>query len=454
VGKGHERDLEEVTREAVDYSGGLRSVDPEVTWQTYSHLIGDVVGVVPEVRQTGDATLRVFTAGLNVAAIDDLMVLKSRLRAGAGGKGITLAGARAGALAEALERDSMRARGDEPHVKARMADLDRAIHPNDIQLFSERQLTRAAQLLALGVEDPAASGFHRVPAPFDVDAVRDWSQVADLRTGEQAWVPSSLVYLGWAGVPAGYPLGCSNGAAAGNTVKEALLQGLLELVERDSVALWWHPRCHRPAIDLAAWDDPRIEAALAPQRLLGTEVWVLDVTTDLGVPSAAAISTGFDAFGSAALMGFGAHLDPAIAVVRALTELAQMQAPLTAMPAGTKLEFTGHAEEQWFSNVTPESEPWLAPHSSVAPQDAPRHETIDDALDDLIERLTGKGLDVLWADLTRADVGLPVVRTFVPGLRHFWKRTGPGRIFDVPPRLGWREPGYGEDDLNPWAMIL
>jgi ribosomal protein S12 methylthiotransferase accessory factor len=141
-------------------------------------------------------------------------------------------------------------------------------------------------------------------------------------------------------------------------------------------------------------------------------------------------------------------------VVRALTELAQMQAPLTAMPAGTKLEFTGHAEEQWFSNVTPESEPWLAPHSSVAPQDAPRHETIDDALDDLIERLTGKGLDVLWADLTRADVGLPVVRTFVPGLRHFWKRTGPGRIFDVPPRLGWREPGYGEDDLNPWAMIL
>ena len=439
---------------AVETAGGLRVVDPDVTWQQYRHLIGDVVGIVPEVRQTGDARMRAYSAGMNVAAVDDLMVLKSRLRAGAGGKGTTLAAARAGALAEALERDSMRARGNEPHCRAVMADLPGAIHPNDIQLFSQAQLLRAQQLLALGIEDPATTGFHRVPLPFDVEAEHDWSPVADMVTGQTHWLPSALVWLGWPGTPKGYPRGCSNGAAAGNTLKEALLQGLLELVERDSVALWWHPRCLRPAIDIEASTDPRIEAALAPQRAFGTDVQVLDVTTDLGIPAAVAVASGIEALGSAPLMGYGAHLDPVIAVVRALTELAQMQAPFAGKPADMALEFPGQAEKDWFGQVTTDSEPWLAGHGSVPLAQGPGHESVDDALDDLIDRLTSRDLQILWADLTRPDIGLPVVRTFVPGLRHFWRRTGPGRIYDVPPRLGWRDGGYTQADLNPWAMIL
>lgn len=437
-----------------DTGGGLRVVDPDVTWQKYNHLVGDVVGIVAQVRQTGDAMMRTFSAGMNVAAVDDLMVLKSRLRSGAGGKGITLAGARAGALAEALERDSLRARGDEPHRRARMADLPGAIHPNAIQLFSDAQMQRQAQLQALGIEDPATSGFHRVPLPFDVEAEHDWSPVTDLVTGEVHWLPSALLWFGWPGVPDGYPLGCSNGAAAGNTVKEALLQGLLELVERDSVALWWHPRCLRPAIDLEVWDDPRIDAAVAPQRALGTDFWVLDVTSDLGIPAAVAVAVGVTALGDAPLMGYGAHLDPVIAVTRALTELAQMQAPFTGMPDPTPIDFPGEAERTWFAQVTVETEPWLAPHSTVAPRESPGHESVDSALDDVVQRLTSRGLQVLWADCTRPDIGLPVVRTFVPGLRHFWKRTGPGRIFDVPPRLGWCDPGYTEASLNPRSMIL
>lgn len=438
-----------------DTGGGLRVVDPDVTWQRYRHLIGDVVGVVPEVRQTGVASMRTFTAGMNVAAADDLMIVKSRLRAGAGGKGTTLAGARAGALAEALERDSLRARGNEPHRRARMADLPTAIHPNDIQLFSEQQMHRQAQLQALGIVDPATTGFHRVPLPFDVDAEHDWSPVADVRTGQTHWLPSALLWLGWPAVPPGYPQGCSNGAAAGNTVKEAMLQGLLELVERDSVALWWHPRCKRPAIDLDQWDDPRIEAAVAPQLMLGTEFWVLDVTSDLGIPAAVAVAVGIGALGQGPMMGYGAHVDPVIAVVRALTELAQMQAPFTELSGGsTPLDFAGEAERVWFSEVTIETEPWLAPHGVVSPRDAPSHESVDSALDEVVDRVTGRGLQVLWADCTRPDIGLPVVRTFVPGLRHFWRRTGPGRIFDIPPHLGWCEPGYTESDLNPRAMIL
>lgn len=443
-----------VQESAAADGGGLRARDPDETWAAYAHLISDVVGIVPYVRPTGRPELRAFTAGPNVAAVDDPVLLRSRLRSGAGGKGVTISAARTGALAEALERTSLRARGGEPCRRGRMADIPNAWHPNDLQLFSEEQLRRAEVLRALEIDDPAASGHHRVPAPFDVEAEHDWSPVADLSTGETHWLPSSLVWFDWPGLPAHYPSGSSNGAAAGNTVHEALLQGLLERVERDSVALWWHPRCRRPAFDLQAWDDPRIAAALAPQHALGTDVWVLDVTSDLGIPAAAAVAVGVDALPQVPLMGYGAHVDPVIAVVRALTELAQMQAPLTMAAGEVPLDGLGPHELAWFAEVTVESEPWLAPHGVVSPPDAPDHRDIGEALDDVRDRVTARGYSVLWADCTRPDVGLPVVRTWVPGLRHFWNRYAAGRLYDVPPVLGWCTPGYTEADLNPRPMIL
>lgn len=437
-----------------DSGGGLRVRDPEETWRDHAHLVSDVVGVVPYVRPTGRPELRAFSAGPNLAAGDDLVLLRSRLRSGSGGKGLSLSAARTGALAEALERTSLRSRGTEPHRRTRMADLEGAIHPNAVQLFSDRQLDRAAALRVLEIEDPMAAGHHRVPARFDVEAEHDWSPIADLRSGEVRWLPSSLVWFSWPGLPPDYPSGSSNGAAAGNTVTEAVLQGLLERVERDSVALWWHPRCRRPAFDLDAWDDPRIAAALAPQRALGSEVWVLDLTSDLGIPAAAAVGVGVEPLPHVPLMGYGAHLDPVVAVVRALTELAQMQAPLTMSEGEVPLDGLGPHERRWFAEVTVASEPWLAPHGRVAPPAAPEHHDVGEALDDLVERLTSRGLSVLWADCTRPDIGLPVVRTWVPGLRHFWNRYAPGRLYDVPPALGWCAPGYGEDDLNPRPMIL
>ena len=435
--------------------GGFRVVDPADTWERYAPLVGDVVGVVPHVTRTGPPALRAFSAGLNVAAAGDPALLRSKLRSASGGKGITLSGARTGALAEALERDSLRTRGREPVRAERMADLEEAIHPNAVQLFSDRQLDRVEQLAALGLDlDAATTSRRKTPRRFDPGAEHDWSAVADLRTGKVRWMLASLVWLGWPLRAPGQPQGCSNGAAAGNTLEEALLQGLLELVERDSVALWWYPRCRRPAIDLAAWDDPRIEAALAPQRALGTDVWVLDLTTDLGVPAAAAVAVGLPLAPRTPLLGYGAHLDPVLAVVRALTELAQMQAPVAALSPGTALEFPGPAESAWFAEVTASSEPWLVPAGRIAPARSPRYATLAEAIEDLSGRLFRRGLEVLWADCTRPDLGLPVVRTWAPGLRHFWNRFAPGRLYDVPPAIGWCSPGYGEDDLNPREMIL
>jgi hypothetical protein len=59
------------------------------------------------------------------------------------------------------------------------------------------------------------------------------------------------------------------------------------------------------------------------------------------------------------------------------------------------------------------------------------------------------GMELLVLDQTRPEIGLPVVKVIVPGLRHFRLRLGPGRLYDVPPRLGWIDQPLTEDQLNP-----
>ena len=64
----------------------------------------------------------------------------------------------------------------------------------------------------------------------------------------------------------------------------------------------------------------------------------------------------------------------------------------------------------------------------------------------LVER---EGLDFLVLDQTRADIEVPVARVVVPGLRHFYRRFAPGRLYDVPVKLGWRDRPLPETELNP-----
>ena len=59
------------------------------------------------------------------------------------------------------------------------------------------------------------------------------------------------------------------------------------------------------------------------------------------------------------------------------------------------------------------------------------------------------GYDFLVLDQTRPDVEVPVVRVIVPGLRHFYRRFGPGRLYDVPVTLGLRKRPVREANLNP-----
>ena len=64
-----------------------------------------------------------------------------------------------------------------------------------------------------------------------------------------------------------------NGCAAGNTLEEAIVQGFLELVERDAYAIWWYNRLQRPELDLGQFDDFYVRDLQKQLAHTGRRLW-------------------------------------------------------------------------------------------------------------------------------------------------------------------------------------
>ncbi|HKN95655.1 MAG TPA: YcaO-like family protein, partial [Pseudonocardiaceae bacterium] len=379
----------------------------------------------------------------------------SALRIENGGKGTTAAQAEVGALCEAVERHSGNFHGDEEFTVGSLRSLgERAVHPNDCQLFHERQFADRTEW------NSRHSPFQYVPEPFDRDTVTRWTPVWSLTHRTHRLLPTGLLYYG---VPAGPGERAwhadSNGNAAGASLEDAVLQGLFELVERDAVALWWYNRSRVPGVDLAAFADPWIAQLCDVYAGLGREVWVLDVTSDLGVPAMVAVTRRVGAPTEDVMFGFGADLDPSIALRRALTELNQLMPALVESGPNGRYACTDTDAVHWWRTATVANQPYLAPDPDVparTPADygyTPSRDITAD-ITAVERRLAAQGMEVLVLDQTRPDVGLPVVKVVVPGLRHFWARLGPGRLYDVPVRIGRQAAPTRYEDLNPVPMFL
>jgi ribosomal protein S12 methylthiotransferase accessory factor len=439
-------------------AGGHRVVPPDATLERYGHHVSPLTGAVSlldRVVPAGDGTMHVYVAGHNLArAHRSLRHLRSDLRSMSSGKGATDLQARASGLCEGLERFSGVFRGDEPRRPARLGDLgDDAIHPHACLLFSECQYRGRDTWNAAH-----ASHYNFVPVPFDPDTEIEWSPAWSLTHERRRWLPTAFCYYDYPhGEADPFCIADSNGNAAGNTLEEAILQGFFELVERDSVASWWYNRVRRPGVDLDRFAEPYVARLRPYLREHGREFWVLDLASDLELPVFAAISRQLDRPEERIVLGFGAHLEPRVALLRAVTEMTQMLANLP--PEDRPERVTDPETLAWLRTATIANQPYLQP-DLVAPTAVPaddRRVWSDDLATDVcscrarVERL---GLEVLVIDQTRPEIGLPVVKVVVPGLRHFWARFAPGRLYDVPVQLGWRDLPLAEKELNHIHMFL
>jgi bacteriocin biosynthesis cyclodehydratase domain-containing protein len=446
-------------RKTFTEDGGHRVCSPQQTLDRYGHHVSSITGAVSMLERdnSGDGVLHVYLSGPNSARRShSLRGLRADLRSSNCGKGTTDAQAKASALCEGLERFSGTFRGDEPRRRARLADLgDAGIAPDVCLLFSSRQYRER------DIWNAAGHRFDEVPLPFDPVADIDWTPVWSLSRQAVRYLPAAYCWFNYP-QPADrtFCYACSNGNAAGNTIEEAVLQGFLELVERDSVALWWYNRVRRPAVDMDSFNEPYLDQLRGFLRARHRELWALDITSDLGIPTIVAVSRRTDGPAEQILFGFGAHLDARVALLRAVTELNQMLGPVLDLPPDDPAagHLTDKATLHWLRTATVAEQGYLEPLDGPARRasDFPSYRN-DDLKDDVLfcQRLAEQqGSELLVLDQTRPEIGLPVVKVIVPGLRHFWARFAPGRLYDAPIKLGWLSKPRAEEELNPIPMFL
>ncbi len=438
--------------------------DAEQAWNRLAHHISPITGIVQAVQHSSpptDAPLHVYVAthsfGTHAENLHDVV---RRLHVTSTGKGTSEVEAKVGALCEALERYSGDFRGEEVRERATFQELgDRAIHPNQCMLFSDKQLSghHARGLF------PSAWDF--LPLRFDENARIEWSPVWSMTHRVFKYLPTAFCYYN-------YPLqselafcvGCSNGNAAGRNLQDATLRGCLELVERDCVALWWYNRLRMPGVDLDSFFDYDVGAIQRIFRTRGADLWVLDLMSDLEIPAFAALSRRLGDGGEHILMGFGAHLDARTAILHAILELNQMHhvAPmlLATYPNPQGSDANDMPEiVKWLRMATLKNHGYLLPDNRVPLKMASDYHNCGQvdtmaSLSACQARIEQAGMEMLVLDQTRGDIKLPVVKVIVPGLRHFWPRFAPGRLYDVPVRLGHLPRQLMEDQLNPTPMFL
>ena len=430
-------------KKAFTTDGGHRFCSPEETLRKYQHHLSPITGIVRELRKIpSQGLIHTYVAKHHFRNVfDDLDGLRQNIGGRSAGKGRTDSQAIASGFCEAIERYSGVFQGDEVRKKASYQQLGyKAIHPNTCINFSRQQYRNREQW-----NGSCKGWFQKVPEPFDERRVIDWTPLWSLTEQEFKYLPTAYCYYGY---PQSDSLDCwadSNGCAAGNTIEEAILQGFMELVERDCVALWWYNGLSKPQVDLDSFDEPYFQQLKQYYQSLNRDLWVLDITSDLNIPCFAAISSRKDREVEDIILGYGAHFDPKIAISRALTEVNQILPNVLSFKDDGTTIYPPSADPlaiKWWETATLINQSYLVPDKQIVAKKSSDYLSLasDDLLDDvkLCQEIVEKnGMELLVLDQTRADIGLRVAKVIVPGMRHMWKRLGAGRLYDVPVKMSW-----------------
>lgn len=369
---------------------GQRTVDPLTTLRRIEPLC-QVAGVT----RVADIT------GLDRVGIPVFSSIRPDAESGAitvyNGKGASIEQARVSAIMEALERYSGELRGDKI-VRRGVEDM----------LSSENAIDPRSLILPPGT---LSLVMHQSVG---------WVRGFDLQEKEEVFVPASAVYHPYAS-RLDLPLfrTNTNGLASGNTMEEAVVHGLCEVVERDAWSICEARR--KPVADIEPpLDDGLVRSMMERFITQGIEVHLKDLTSDVGLPTFAAAADDVRLQDPALLcLGMGTHLSPRITVIRALTEVAQSR--LTQIH-GAREDTTrgGPARQLGYERMKRLNAMWFSPAQRSVPLSSFSGLDTPDLYEDLmivLDRLKGKGFKRAVAiDLTRKELGIPVVRMVVPGM--------------------------------------
>lgn len=383
------------TAEKRYYDGTHRMRAPAQTFEEYSRFM-------PEMGITRIANV----TGLDRIGFPVYVAIRpnSRALATAQGKGETLEAARTSALMESIEGWHGE-RTDGTLCYASYTDL--------------RRRTEVADIASIGL---------RYDSTIQPDRPMLWIQGWDLMRQSWIWCPYEAVSTNFVDSPNDTQvfIKSTNGLASGNHMLEAIVHGLNEVVERDAVTLWsLTPQALRSQrkVRLRNISSGHLADLLERLDALGIAAAAWDITTDTGMT--AYTCTIMDDpeseywRGLPTFSGHGCHAVAEIALSRAIHEAVQSRLTIIS---GSR------------DDIFPRDYAGVADRSSQAAGAAGLREEgcmglrdsgtitsrFEDDLELILDRLRAIGISsVIAVDLSRSDVGIPVVKIVVPGLEAF-----------------------------------
>ena len=374
--------------------GTHRAVPPEVTFTR----------VDPKMPAAGVTRVADIT-GLDRIGIPVFSSIRPSAEGGAisvyNGKGTTAEEAKVSAMMEAIERYSAEV-GEKELLVDRYSGLSK----------TENVLNPRELILPDYVRDVE-------------DARISWVEGYDLMQEEKIYVPANAAFHP---LPAHYDRSRvfrtnTNGLAGGNELEEAIFHGLAEVIERDAWSLVEITRKPGPTVKIDGGDG---EIRNLVDKFLNAEVSVLirDITSDIGVPTFAAVSDDIMLKDPTLLtIGMGTHTNASVAIQRAVTEVAQSR--LTQIHGAREDTTTADVRRMMgYEWMRKQNEHWFAISEYEDLESAESlsvdNEDFRDDIKHVLTRLTAAGLErVIVVDLTRAEIGVPVVRVIVPGLEMY-----------------------------------
>jgi ribosomal protein S12 methylthiotransferase accessory factor len=223
----------------------------------------------------------------------------------------------------------------------------------------------------------------------------------------------------------------TNGLASGNTRLEAVVHAICEVIERDAISqhefrtLFGDAGDRRPPSSAINVDSVTGPARYWIERVRehGLDVILQEITSDIEVATfrAFVIDSAFPTPQGAIeanFSGFGTHPNAQLAALRAVTEA--IQSRLAAIQGARDAYNILPASARKAAKKERERELSGANARSFADTPSTIHADLREDLRFLLEALRKGGFgQVIAVDLTRVDLGLPVVRVRVPGLAAF-----------------------------------
>lgn len=420
-------------------------------------------GVIGATRQLpaadGDARMAIFAASNgNLAAVLDGVRRSTRGAStsgsidGAGGA-FDATDARLLSIAEGLERYACCTYREEQFIWAPARELgSAAVDLNDFPTISADERRR----------NPSWS----MP---DVDAPMRWVKSVSMTTGQVCWMPAMAVYLHlpFSSIGERFTIPISTGCALHSDALLALRNALLEVIERDSVALTWLQQIRWPRLETSQLSDSdQVVRALRPTA--AGEMQLFDATTDVGIPTVYGVDisanhphlrqvvvavTSWD-FDSAVIKLAREAMSCRIALQHRQLETSDPTQFYTVHDGA--LYMAAPQRSAAFDFLLDDA---LGPRGDRQPaRTLPSKATPAQSVRWLLEALTERNMDAYAVNLTTrevADAGLFCVRVVVPKLMplsfvHAAQFRGSRRLYEAPAAMGY--PVRGESELNPWPQ--